>query len=185
MNRNQLFILLGIALVLGAIAVVAWVAIQALAPKEGAQTETQTLAPSDPFGSITVPGSIASESRLSLVTTAGDTLSVPDFTKGKEPIAFAGESYYFLYGPEYSSEGFAYSVQYHTTDSSFLIELLAEPLGESRDKAKEYLRELLKVPAASLCDIRVRVVVSAAMNQQFAASENLGLSGCPGSVELP
>lgn len=183
MNRNQLFVLLGIVLVFGAIALIAWVAIIALAPQQAAPLDPAV--EGDPFGSITIPGSVSGESQLTLVTSEGETLSVPDFTKGKEPITFAGESYYFVYGPEYSNEGFDFSVQYQAADSSFLVELLTEPIGEAREKAAAYLGELLRLPAASLCEVRVRVVVGASVNQQFSGYEDLGLGGCPGSAQLP
>lgn len=185
MHRNQIFILIGIVLLLGAVAIGAWVLLTALNGDTQAPGETQTIPASDPFGSITVPGSVGGGSTMTLVSTEGNPITVPDFTKGKQPIEFAGQSYYFLYGPEYSTEGFAFSVQYHTTDSSFLVELLAEPLGESREKAGEYLSELLTLSAENLCQINARVVVGDGVNQQFSGSPNLGLAGCAGSVELP
>lgn len=185
MNRNQLFILIGAMLVLAAIAIAAWVAIVYVRPGAFTPSQPEALPQSDPFGSISVPGSISGAATLTLNATDGQTLTVPDFTKGKEPIEFAGESYYFLYGPEYTTEGFSFSVQYHPGDSSFLIELLSEPIGEARNDAAEYLSELLRIPHASLCAVRAKVVVGGSVNQQFAGYENLGFGGCPESVQLP
>lgn len=185
MSRNQLFIVIGTVLVFAAIAVTAWIAIAFFIPSSSESSQADPIPQSDPFGSISVPGSVAGNATLTLSTEGGEPIRVPDFTRGKEAIEFAGESYYFLYGPEYTTEGFSFSVQYHPADSSFLIELLSEPIGEARNDAAKYLMELLNVSEATLCAVRTTVVVGDSVNQQFSGYADLGLAGCPQSIALP
>ena len=185
MSRNQLFILLGVILVFAAMAVAAWVAIVYVLPGASQPSRTEPIPQSDPFGSISVPGSVSSAATLTLGTEDGQTLTVPDFTRDKDPIEFGGQSYYFLYGPEYSTEGFSFSVQYQPADTSFLIELLSEPIGEARSDAAAYLTELLRISETDLCAVRTKVVVGASINEQFSGYDDLGLAGCPGSIALP
>lgn len=185
MNRNQLLVVIGVVLALAAIAIAAWVAITYFAAPPQDLGPREDSSPSDPFGSITVPGAVSSSATLRLTGTDGSVHTVPDFTKGKEPIEFNGESYYFLYGPEYSTEGFTFSLQYQASDSSFLVELLAEPLGDARADAAKYLSELLRLDEKELCTVFVKVVVNDSVSATYAGYENLGLPGCEESVTLP
>ena len=186
MNRNQIFIMIGLALLLAGIAVAAWIAIAYFGPQNASVPDTDaTLPASDPFGSITIPSTAGEGTLMNLTGTDGTMISVPDFTKGKDPIEFNGERYYFLYGPEYSTEGFTFSVQYLAGDSSFLIELLAEPLQDARADAEGYLSELLRRSGPELCSVRTKVVVNDSVNELYSRYENLCLTGCDASGPLP
>ncbi len=184
MNTKALFVGLGVVLILGAVAVLGWLFIQMT------QSDADTVpepAPSNPFGfstSVTDPEPDAREG-LAISTREGGQVLVPDFTNGREPIAADDGAYYFLYGPEFSTEGYAFSAQYAEAGSAFLIVLLEEPIGASRLAAEAYLKDLLQLPEETLCSLSTRIVVGADINASYARYGNLGLSFCAGAVPLP
>lgn len=140
----------------------------------------------NPFGNPATGGtSVSLENKMSIRTTGGGTLQIPNILKGHEPIVASNGRYYDLYGPEYSTEGFTFSVQYSESDSEFLISLINEPIGEARRDAEKYLRNTLMLTDAQLCELVTAVTVTPDVNESYSTYANLGLSFCPGSVKLP
>ena len=77
-----------------------------------------------------------------------------------------------------------YLIMYIEETQFLNIELIREPLGESRKKAEAYLLDTLGIGEEELCALKYMVSVTNRVNQ-FYASKNLGFSFCQGAVKLP
>jgi hypothetical protein len=76
-----------------------------------------------------------------------------------------------------------YDTLFYPETNTFDIMLYTFPLEETRQRAGKYLAERIGVPESSLCQFRIIVGVSPSTSS-FLSGKNLGLSGCPGSVDL-
>ncbi len=146
---------------------------------------TEPGTPSNPFGNAVLPGSQSTGTQTQVQTTKGIALNVPDFRKGHEPEVLPNGTYYAIYGPEYSPDGFAFTVSYSEPGSEFLITLIQEPIGAARLEAERYLRGMLMLTDEELCSLKIAVTVIPEINETYSAYENLGLSFCPRAVKLP
>jgi hypothetical protein len=179
MKRHQLFIIVGIALLLVASAVLLVVVLSG-------NKNPQPSEPVNPFSGTILPGgSNASNPPLQVQTVSGDSVMVPDFRVGKQADELPSGNAYTLYGPLYSNDEVPFSLQYSEGSAEFLIVLLQEPIGAARLEAERYLRGMLMLQSEELCRLNAVVVVMPFINQTFATYENLGLSFCPGAVALP
>ncbi len=189
--RNILYIVGGI-LVLAAIAIGVWLLFFAdtttLTPS-GAQNTGFPIASSTPGTTVTPSGSgvtVASPAGGNVVTTKNfliDPMTVQD------PV---NPGYYYLGyhakedGVEDSTatEDPPYIILYIDADQSFTVELLHEPLGDTRKEAQDYLMTHLGITEREACVLQYSVRVPNSVNS-FYAGQSLGFSFCPGATELP
>lgn len=141
----------------------------------------------DPFGqSGLLSGQTSAEGQenIMLMSATGQTYTVPNFTENhpsyEQP---TGTFYYITASPDSVEEDERFSIVYGT-DSSISIGLLAEPVGEVRKVAEQKLRTLIPLSTTELCTLNISVTTPISVNETYAATE-LGLSFCPGSVQLP
>ncbi len=76
-----------------------------------------------------------------------------------------------------------FSMSYFSEDGSIAIDVSGKPLATYREKASRYLLEELQITEAEACTLNVYVGVTYETDQALSG-KNLGLSFCPGSVEL-
>ena len=132
------------------------------------------------------------EPRMVIAGREGTSFSIPDLTKdpGTAPEPYVATQYilaeYCLSeeGCTNAEAGEGFRVVYEERDQSFDVLLLAEPLRETRAKAEQYLALKLELTPAQLCSLNISVGTINAING-FYAGEELGLSVCPGAVQLP
>jgi hypothetical protein len=77
-----------------------------------------------------------------------------------------------------------YLITYISATHYFNIALLAEPIGEVRSQAEQYLAAHLGLTQDELCQLSYMVSVPDWVNTQYA-SRNLGFSFCSGATPLP
>ncbi len=124
---------------------------------------------------------VAENAYIAVATPTGDIL-ISD-PRQRESTVQMGDGLYALttLANETST---TFGVIFNEADGSFAVGLEAEPLGETRRQAEQYLLSLLGVPEAELCQLNVYVGTTVYVNA-FYSGKNLGLSFCPGSVQLP
>ena len=76
-----------------------------------------------------------------------------------------------------------FSVAYSEVDGSFAIGITAKPLAEYRERASNYLLDVLQISEVEACKLNVYVGVTDDIDPKLAG-KNFGLSFCPGSVQL-
>jgi hypothetical protein len=148
---------------------------------------TSSTNPSNPFGfSSTTPENtpVTSAPLIPIQTVNGSTVQIPDPTIGKVPIPEGTNKYYYLTNnQERQGNNAEFDIEYGN-DSSISIVLLKEPLGESRLAAEKSLKNLFPVSNSTLCSLKLTVAVPMSISSIYSG-ENLGLSFCPGAVQLP
>ncbi len=76
-----------------------------------------------------------------------------------------------------------FSFLYSELDNSIYVSLDKLPISETRERASEYLVNLLNISNEVACDLKVYVGVPYAVDANVSG-RNLGLSFCPGSEKL-
>ncbi|MEK7201033.1 MAG: hypothetical protein AAB737_00125 [Patescibacteria group bacterium] len=182
MTKQRLIIVVAVVLIVLSIGVLGYVGLQMFGRQSPGSTQ-----PLNPFGGILNPGGSTTyvPKTMSVHARSGEAVMVPNVLSGKEPLDTPGGRFYNLYGPEYSTEGFTFSIQYSESDSQFLIILIAEPIGAARLEAQTYLRNLLALSDSELCSLNTIISVTPDVSEVYSQYENLGLSFCPGAVKLP
>lgn len=181
MKRQTLIIVVGGALAILGIGILAVVAVFLFAPKApGTPTN-----PNNPFQLLGGSGDTTPVKTIQIMNRNGEVVVVPDVLSAHEPIEMPSGRFYTLYGPEYSTEGFTFSVQYSETDSLFLVNLVKEPIGSARHDGENYLRNLLDLTNDELCNLNVEVSVTSDVSEVYSSYQNLGLSFCADAVPLP
>lgn len=183
MTKQKLIIVAAGVLLLLSIGVLGYVGMRLF----GTQAPGATQPAFNPFGGILNPGGSTTyiPKTMSIQTRSGEAVMVPNILSGHEPLDTPGGRFYNLYGPEYSTEGFNFSIQYSESDSQFLIILITEPIGAARLEAQTYLRTTLGLSDNELCSLNTIVSVTPDVSEVYSQYENLGLSFCPGAVKLP
>ena len=121
---------------------------------------------------------------IMLETNTGSSIPVPDFTKNKPSYNLPSGTYYQITNnQEREGRNAKFDVTYGT-DSSIAVTLLKEPLSSSRLAAEATLRDLLQLPDATMCTLKIDLGVPYSINQ-FYSGQNLGLSFCSDAVTLP
>jgi hypothetical protein len=132
-------------------------------------------------GAGTGPGTVFTRE---ILLANGAPLETHDFLS--DPATVEDEvnpGYYYLgYGPADSSA--SYHIEYVEETQYFNVELLQEPLGESRKAAEAYLQRALGIANDDMCALNYALGVPNSVNGQYS-SMNLGFSFCPGAVVLP
>lgn len=77
-----------------------------------------------------------------------------------------------------------YHIVYFSEDKSFIISLVAEPIGQARRDAEQFLMQTLGLTQQQMCALKYEVLTTSSVNGQFAG-DNLGFSFCPGATKLP
>lgn len=181
MKKQTLIIVVGVALAILGIGILAVVAVFPFSPNTpGAPTN-----PSDPFQFLGGSGDTTPMKTIQITNKNGEAVVIPDVLTAHEPIDMPSGRFYTLYGPEYSTEGFTFSVQYSVTDSLFLVNLIKEPIGAARHDGENYLRNLLGLTNDELCNLNVEVSVTPDVSEVYSQYQNLGLSFCVDAVPLP
>tara|TARA_R110000824_G_scaffold401771_1_gene615525 strand:- start:220100 stop:220639 length:540 start_codon:yes stop_codon:yes gene_type:complete len=179
MTKQKITIVLAVVLVLVSIGILTFVILRNLSQDPGSVPQSE-----NPFSLLGGEGP-SSHKTLQIYTRSGEPVTTPDFIASHEPLETPGGKFYNLYGPEYSTEGFTFSLQYSEADSQFLINLLTEPIGNARKDGENYLRAILNVTSEQLCELNTVVSVNPDVSEVYSMYENLGLSFCPNAVLLP
>ncbi len=181
MKKQTLIIVVGVALAILGIGILAVVAALLFAPKTpGAPTN-----PNNPFQLLGGSQDTVPVKTIQIMNKNGEAVVIPDVLTAHEPIDMPSGRFYMLYGPEYSTEGFTFSVQYSSSDSQFLVSLLSEPIGAARHDAENYMRNLLRLTNEELCSLNIEVLVTPDVSEVYSQYQNLGLSFCANAVPLP
>ncbi|MEM9336535.1 MAG: hypothetical protein AAGA35_01610 [Patescibacteria group bacterium] len=118
--------------------------------------------------------------RISVSGTQGRSVTVNNIQKLHETVTFDGENYKFA---DNSLNEAGYEILFHAPDESFLISLESPPLKQARIAAEAELLEKLGISETDACQLTIRVATSLRVSETFGAKE-LGLSFCPGSIDL-
>ena len=189
--KKHLPLIAGIALLLLVIVALAGAYAYLSFMQEPIPAETET-APSFPSSGVST--GYARDTR-SIALASGETIAVNDFIDNG--ITYAdpmNEGAYFLAGsvgycagepgcPDTGTPDF--SILYLEADQTFIVNLDAEPLGESRRKAERYLADVLGISATQLCALSYTVGTTYALSPTYGSITNLGFSECPGAIALP
>lgn len=76
-----------------------------------------------------------------------------------------------------------YEIYYYANENKIGVSLLSEPISIARELAEEDLIDMLRLSKESLCNQEISVTTPRFASPEFAGRE-LGLSFCPGSVQL-
>lgn len=151
-----------------------------------ATSSTDDIAQSDTVGfPIAQNTTVTSEAILqqSPNLPADNLLMSPDTYR--DPV---NEGYYSLgYSVEQTMTGTStppFLIMYIEATRFFTIELLREPIGETRSMIELYLGQRLKLSPSDLCKLNYTLSVPVSVNQDYAG-KNLGFSFCPGATVLP
>jgi hypothetical protein len=115
------------------------------------------------------------------IPTEQGSVQTTDITKLPE-IKSIGDGTYSLDGTR-SDKNAGFSLVYYKSDNSYAIAILNEPIAQNRIAASKYLLELLQISEADACKLNVYIGTIYSVNQQLAG-QNLGLSFCPGAIQL-
>lgn len=132
-----------------------------------------------PVSDLTEESATEGETRITVGLQNGDTTTVNDIRPAATEL---GSGTYEFSGSAPQLEK-TYNLTYFETDDYFQINLLAEPLGETRIAAEIALMQQLGISREQLCDLRIMVMTDVYTNQ-FLAGQELGISSCPGSTAL-
>ena len=179
--KKALILTIGI-LVLGII-ILGGVLLLQNASRKGTQAPPST----NPFGFANGSSTQASQQNqgmLPIKLSNGSQVSVPDFTKQPQP-TWATTNEYLVSGTPTDD----YLITYVPGDSNgspaeFLITLQNEPLGNVRLEAEQALRKMTGIPDSELCLLDTRVLTQPGLSDAYDG-KSLGLSFCPGAIQLP
>ena len=77
-----------------------------------------------------------------------------------------------------------FNVFYDSTNGSFTVALLKEPLGQVRVEMEQFLMQTLGITQEDMCRLNYYVGTTSSVNPRYD-SKNLGFSFCPGATALP
>ena len=147
-----------------------------------AQTDTTSL----PVAQNTSPDGT---SRPVSYVSSGDTLFVNNFLENADTYSDpVNPGYYSLgYPLNQTTTGTSsppYLIMYIKTTQFFTIELLQEPIGETRTQVELFLEQRLGLTQNDLCELNYTISAPVSVSQEYAG-RNLGFSFCPGATVLP
>lgn len=111
-----------------------------------------------------------------------ETLPVRDF-KSDPGVTSWGDDATLVLGDGLIADEPAFQIFYYEADKSFSIAILQEPIAEVRTVAEVQLLERLQISATDACKLFISVTVPSFVNENLSG-QNLGLSFCPGAVQL-
>jgi|GEM_PF-3488485 len=121
-----------------------------------------------------------------LTDRSGRVITVPDFTYGHPSVEVEDTGITYVYLTQ-SDDLVEHDPRYgivYGSDHSFTIGLLSGSPKETRAAAEAKLRELVPLPDAILCTLKLAVRAADTIEPRLAGKE-LGLSFCPNAVPLP
>lgn len=136
-------------------------------------------------------GGVSSGSIL-IPISGGSSVATKDFLNDSATVSDpVNPGYYYLgyhesVGPEDTTATDAppYVIEYIAATHYFNIGLYAEPIGQVRRDAEQYLLTTLGVSQDAACALKYMVSVPDKVNSYYSG-QNLGFSFCPGAVQLP
>ncbi len=129
-----------------------------------------------PGGGVVVGGSTET---IELPVFEG-MLTVRDFTRSPRATTSSDGSYVALTPPGDDS----FEVIYIKSDNSFVVSLFAEPLGEVRKRATEFIMSEFGINESDVCTLIAEVTLPRGVSS-FYDGKSLGFPGCPGATALP
>ena len=130
----------------------------------------------------------------SVVNTMGGMITTKYFIhNGKTVVdALNSDDYYLAGSPVYCTNSSCpsappsgdYYVVSRQSAKAFIIGLLNEPLGNSRQEAEQFLMGTLGISENQMCNLNYYVLATSDVNSVYAG-KNLGFSFCPGAIPLP
>lgn len=131
-------------------------------------------------GVTTVPAQ-----KLSLPATDGGTITVDNFLNSPDTVADpVNQGYYSLNYSIPAATSSPYLITYIASTHYFNIELLQEPLGQTRELAQQYLEQHLGILASDLCKLNYTISAPSSVSSLYGGV-NLGFSVCPDAITLP
>lgn len=181
MNKTLLIILSLVAVILGVLMLWYFFS-RTVGPVQEAPTNVGLPIAPQNAGS-TSSSKLIQKQQLSLAVTSGGSITVLNFLDDPEIVADPVNSGYYDLG--YSTTNTPpFMITYIATTQYFNIELLQEPIGQTREFAQQYLEQHLGISESDLC--RLRYTVSAPSNvSSLYGGASLGFSFCPGATVLP
>jgi Flp pilus assembly protein CpaB len=113
-----------------------------------------------------------------ILAAAGKTFSAVPLTESQSSDELA-DGFFAL-----TDDAAVYDIFYNEPTGILFISLYQEPISFSRALAERKLLETIQLTKEEICTIPIKVTTNAHVNPTFDGV-NLGLSFCPGSVQLP
>lgn len=135
-----------------------------------------------------------STSEVTLNSGSGETLLFPTRENNNEKIEVRnfkndpgvtawGDNSTLVLGDGLIDEDPAFQIFYYDLDQSFNIAILQEPIAEVRKVAETQLLKRLQISTEDACSLLI-VVATPGFVSEDLSGKNLGLSFCPGSMQL-
>jgi hypothetical protein len=122
----------------------------------------------------------SADGQQGITTWGGNKLSAEKYIEHPDTTEILENEFY-----SNSNDPDLYTIYYDVPSGNITILLLKQPLSLARQLAERQLSDLIQVPKDSLCNYEIRVLVNEAVDEAFSLYGNLGLSFCPGAVQLP
>lgn len=151
-------------------------------------TEPVPVAPTqneNPFANLGSGAAVSGGATLELQLLDGSVVNVPNFKNQEQPVWVSQYEYQVSGSP---MEDFLITYLEPDQDNprgEFLVTLLTEPLGATRDAAASSLKGSLNLTGAELCGLDASVSAGPGVNELYAPDRNLGFNGCNDAVVLP
>lgn len=126
------------------------------------------------------PAGVGQPAQIEVPTRDGGMVVVTDVRDLPATVTFDDQNY--LFAESVAGEG-SFQILFQTIDGSYLLSLESEPLREARAKGEAALLGTLGVTKDEACQLKIRVGTSFDVNELYGAKD-VGLSFCPGSIEL-
>ena len=112
-------------------------------------------------------------------------VTIPD-TANAGNYLLAGNLGYCVSNPQQcqAASSTDFTVYYNSTQQSFIIDLIKEPMGQARLDMEQFMSTVLGLTQQQMCSLNYLVGVTRYVNSQFTG-KNLGFSFCPGATVLP
>jgi len=132
------------------------------------------------------------QSSITVIGSGGVAIPTRDFLRASTTGEYPNAGYYYL-GYHTAGAGVVdptatnnppYLIEYIKATQYFNIELLKEPIGETRSAAEQFLISNLSISQDQMCQLNYMVSVPDRVNSRYAG-RNLGFSFCPGATKLP
>lgn len=118
---------------------------------------------------------IPSEPEIIFQNNEGETVNIKDFLQNSSVTPdIYNQGYYYLgntFMPDVNGVDPHYVITYDSAEEFFNVTLLREPLRQARFEAEEYLRTLLKINNASMCNLKYTLSVPSYVNKDFSGRD--------------
>ncbi len=131
---------------------------------------------------ITTGAGVPSTQEISLVAVGGGVITAENFLKNPNTIADPVNSGYYDFGSTTSTPPFM--VTYIAPTQYFNIELLQEPIGQTRELAQQYLEQYLGISTSDLCKLNYTVSTPSEVSKLYGGVD-LRFGSCPDATVLP